>query len=55
MHHLGPIQSSANATQLGKKEIKWANNITLEKNGMSFCPKNIFSYEWILFFFGNCY
>jgi hypothetical protein len=30
---------------MGTNEIKQANNITLENDYMSFCPKITFSYE----------
>jgi hypothetical protein len=33
---------------LGANEIQWANMIILEKDCMSFFPKEFFSYEWIL-------
>jgi hypothetical protein len=31
----------------GANKIQWANNITLDKDCMSFCPKIVFSYKWI--------
>jgi hypothetical protein len=38
---------------MGANKIKWTNDITLEEDHMSFCPKIIFSYKWI--FLKNCY
>jgi len=32
---------------IGANKMQWTNNITLDKDFMSFCPKITFSYEWI--------
>jgi hypothetical protein len=32
---------------MGTNEIKWANDISLEKDCMSFCPNFFFSYNWV--------
>jgi hypothetical protein len=31
----------------GSNKIQWANDVTLNKDYMSFCTKIIFSYKWI--------
>jgi hypothetical protein len=32
---------------MGANKIQWTNNITLDKDFISFCPKITISYEWI--------
>ncbi len=41
----------------GANKIKRANNVILEKDYMSLCPKKTFLYKWIFeqFSFANCY
>jgi hypothetical protein len=34
---------------MGAIKIQWANNITLHKDLIYFCPKLTFSYEWIFY------
>jgi hypothetical protein len=32
---------------MGANKIQWTNNVTLDKDNMSFCPKIKLSYQWI--------